>query len=390
MKSESRFIATCLLLTAAFPCAWLHAQQEQGSSPEREFRSSARQVLGTESNRTASVRIGDLDGDGDLDVVAANGRHWPQQNFLFFNQGNARFNVMAPLGADRRTTYACELADLDGDGDLDIVTGNDMALGKIFLNDGAGKFTEHSEYGTISSVRSLTLADIDNDNDIDILATSRGRPNQIYLNDGAANFSDGPQFGNRRDSTIAVAVADLNGDGNQDLILANRDRQPNEVRLGSENLDFSSPPIPFGDPTNNSRAVAIVDLDGDGNLDWAVGNIGAPNQIFLGDGDGKVKSSIEFGQPDGRTYSLAIADLNNDGRLDLVTGNNRQQNFAYFNDGSSDEQAVSFRPVPFGDAESTTYGLSVGKLTGSGFADIVVANSDENNRVLLNRPATDK
>ena len=239
-------------------------------------------------------------------------------------------------------------------------------------------------------MRSLTLADIDNDNDIDILATSRGRPNQIYLNDGAANFSDGPQFGNRRDSTIAVAVADLNGDGNQDLILANRDRQPNEVRLGSENLDFSSPPIPFGDPTNNSRAVAIVDLDGDGNLDWAVGNIGAPNQIFLGDGDGKVKSSIEFGQPDGRTYSLAIADLNNDGRLDLVAGNNQQQNFAYFNEGTSDEQAVSFRPVPFGDAASPTYGLSVGKLTGSGFADIVVANSDENNRVLLNRPATDK
>ena len=86
-----------------------------------------RLVLGVESNKSASVRLGDLDGDGDLDAVVANGRHWPQQSLLMLNQGTARFTSVRPLSEERNTTYACELADFDGDGDLDIATGNDMA-----------------------------------------------------------------------------------------------------------------------------------------------------------------------------------------------------------------------------------------------------------------------
>ena len=100
--------------------------------------------------------MGDLNGDKHLDIVVANGQHWPEQDFIFFNQGNAKFSVMRPLGIDRTTTYACEVADLDGDGDLDIATGNDMALGRTFLNDGFGRFTEHGTFGEVSSVRSLT------------------------------------------------------------------------------------------------------------------------------------------------------------------------------------------------------------------------------------------
>ncbi|MEC8302908.1 MAG: VCBS repeat-containing protein, partial [Planctomycetota bacterium] len=135
----------------------------------QRYESHARLLLGTETNRTASLRIGDLDADGDLDVVVANGRHWPQQNYAFLNQGRARFNVMRPLGIDRSTTYACELADLDGDGDLDVVAGNDMAPCQIFLNDGKASFRFHGTFGEISSVRSLTLTDIDQDGDPDIL-----------------------------------------------------------------------------------------------------------------------------------------------------------------------------------------------------------------------------
>ena len=168
------FLAQAVLLTSTLLCNSVTVQAQT-------FFSNPRLTLGLETNRSASVRLGDIDGDGDLDAVVGNGRHWPQQNFVFFNQGQAKFSVMRPLGVDRSPTYACELADLDGDGDLDIATGNDMALGKIFLNDGTGKFTEHSSFGAVSSVRSLTIADIDSDGDADILATCRGRANQIYL-----------------------------------------------------------------------------------------------------------------------------------------------------------------------------------------------------------------
>ena len=133
---------------------------------ERTFFTSSRLCLGTETGRSACVRIGDIDGDKDLDVVVANGRHWPQQNFIFFNQGHARFNLARPLGQDLSTSYATELADLDNDGDLDIAVGNDTAPNAVFLNDSHGHFQRHGTFGQPSSIRSLTLADIDQDGDV--------------------------------------------------------------------------------------------------------------------------------------------------------------------------------------------------------------------------------
>ena len=367
------FLAQAVLLTSTLLCNSVTVQAQT-------FFSNPRLTLGLETNRSASVRLGDIDGDGDLDAVVGNGRHWPQQNFVFFNQGQANFSVMRPLGVDRSPTYACELADLDGDGDLDIATGNDMALGKIFLNDGTGKFTEHSSFGAVSSVRSLTIADIDSDGDADILATCRGRANQIYLNDGNARFASGGEFGTKQDSTIDVAVADINGDGHQDLVLANRDKQPNQWLLNDGKLKFMEQRA-FGDSKSQSRAVAVGDLNGDGNLDWVVGNIGQKNTAFLGDSKGMVKQQVEFGDANGRTYSIAVADVNGDGKLDIVAGNVGQQNAVYTNQGDG----TSFQKESFGGASNATYGLSVGDLNGDGRVDVAVANSDALNALFLNR-----
>ena len=358
-------------------------------SQDRIFVGSDRLVLGVGVGRSASVRAGDLDGDGDWDVVVANGRHWPEQNEVFMNQGRARFNVARNLGADRSTSYACELGDFDGDGDLDVAVGNDMAPCEVYLNDGTGRFDLHCRFGEISSVRSLSLADIDRDGDLDILATSRGKPNQIYLNDGTAHFPTSHTFGNQKDSTIDVAVADLNGDGQLDLVLANRDAQENCVLLGAEAKADSSnnsvqfkQRIPFGSGRDSSRAVAVADFDGDGTLDWVVGNIGQPNAVYFGDGAGGVRKSVMVDRDNGATYTVAAADMNNDGQIDIVAGNVASRNIVYLNTGNG----VSFTAVPFGESDTATYGLTVADFDGDGYHDIAVANSDAINGIFLNRP----
>jgi len=353
----------------AMPHSSIHAQS---------FVSNSRLLLGTESYKSASVRVGDLDGDSDIDVVVANGRHWPQQNFAHINQGAGRFTVMRPIGNVRSTTYASELADFDGDGDLDIATGNDMAPCQIFLNDGTGRFVLNGTFGNDSSVRSLKIADVDQDDDPDILVTCRGRSNWIYLNDGKAGFETGIEFGTATDSTIDVEVGDINGDGNVDLVLANRDGQPNALLLNNGELKFSQP-VPFGNQKSNSRAVTVGDFNGDGRLDWAVGNIGQPNRLFLGDGTGGVADEIEFGPTAGRTYCLASIDLDLDGDLDVVAGNAGQQNAVYFFD------VDKFRREPFGGDANATYGLSIGDFNGDNWPDIAVANSDATNHVFLNQ-----
>lgn len=344
------------------------------------FVSNSRLVLGVEENRSASIRMGDLDGDKDLDVVIANGRHWPGQNYVLLNDGRSRFTVKRPLGADLSTSYACELADFDGDGDLDIATGNDQAPCQIFLNNGHAEFSFHENFGKVSSLRSMTIADIDQDGDQDILVTCRGRSNWIFRNDGHARFDEGVEFGTAKDSTIAVAVGDVNQDGHLDLVLANRDGQPNAWLIHDGRLNFSKPKH-FGNAQSQSRAVVLGDFNGDKKLDWAIGNIGQPNRVFLGDGRGGVMQSTSFGGANERTYCLAAADIDLDGDLDLVAGNAGQPNTVFFNDG----QATQFRAESFGSATHATYGLSLGDLNGDGLPDVAVANSDAINSVFLNR-----
>ena len=347
---------------------------------ERRFVTGSRLTLGTESGLSASVRVADFDGNGIVDIVVANGRHWPGQNLVFLNHGQARFTVQRELGAERSTSYAAEPADLDGDGDLDIAVGNDMAPNHVLLNDGTGRFQSGPMFGEVSSVRSLAVEDIDGDGDLDILSTCRGKQNQIFLNDGSAGFGTSKPFGTAKDSTIDVAVVDWNDDGHLDLVLANRDDQQNVILINDGNLNFTSE-IAFGTGREQTRAVAVADLNGDAKPDIIAANIGQSNRVYLADGKGGFEATIEFGANLGRSYALEVADIDNDTDLDLVVGNVGEQNAVFFNQGDG----AGFSEVRFGDAGSATYGVDTGDFDGDGFLDIVVANSDATNSVFLNR-----
>ena len=387
MDQEPQRPATMMVLVIMTIACWFVGEQ-RASAQERIFVSGSRQLLGTLASRSASVRAGDLDGDRDIDLVVANGRHWPQQNLIFLNQSQARFTVARPLGIDLCTSYACELADLDGDGDLDVAVGNDNAPSRVFLNDGSGRFTPHCEIGEPSSVRSLAVADIEGDGDLDLIVTCRRRANQIYTNDGKAGFQHASTFGTHVDSTIDVAVVDLNDDGRADLILANRDDQPNTILLAESPAAESDhrirfrPPVAFG-PASSSRAVATADFDGDGKMDWVIGNIGASNVVYFGDGQGSVAREVACGRSDGQTFCIAAADLDRDGLSDIVVGNQGQENAVYYNRG----RGTQFFAQPFGPEDSTTYGLCVADFNGDRFPDIAVANSDQQNRIFVNQPA---
>jgi len=119
-----------------------------GYSQNIEFKNyRGRLILGTQKARTASLGLGDVDNDGDIDVVVANGRHWPQQNLVFFNSGEGKFTVSQPLHIQSETSYATELADFDRDGDLDVAVGNDNAPNTILWNDGKGNFSFGGSFG---------------------------------------------------------------------------------------------------------------------------------------------------------------------------------------------------------------------------------------------------
>lgn len=386
--AAARLAAAICLVTAAlfaqpFTGTALAAQEDRTFRPLRS--------LGSGSELSASISLGDVNGDGALDVVVANGRHWPGQNRIYLNDGRAAFTLARPLGQEQAGSYAVPLADLDGDGDLDIAVGNDRTRNLVFLNDGSGRFEPGATFGTPSPTRSLTLADLDGDGHTDILVVNRRRQNFIFFGDGSGAFGDGVPFGSGEDSTIDVAAADLDGDGDPDLVLAIRDGGANTIHW-NEAGSFERVTV-YGTGSDETRGVAVGDVDGDGRADIVTANIGEANAVYFGDGAGGFERSVTFGPGDDRSYAVRLADLDLDGDLDIVVANVGGRNAVYFNwrgwggggvaaAGFGDSEA--FSELRFGCEDCATYGLAVGDLNGDGFPEIVTANSGAPNGLFGN------
>src|SRR5262245_49575484 len=113
--------------------------------PMRSFNTAIQ--LETTSEDSANVSLGDLDGDGDLDLVLAKGRHTPLLDRVLLNDVKGGF-VASDLGPVADRTYTAALADIDADGDLDVLTSNDAPDKKlVYVNDGKGKFTIAGTWG---------------------------------------------------------------------------------------------------------------------------------------------------------------------------------------------------------------------------------------------------
>ena len=146
--------------------------------------------LETTSEDSANVSLGDLDGDGDLDIVLAKGRHTPLLDRVLINVGKGRF-VASDLGPTPDRTYTAALADLDADGDLDVLTSNDTPDKKlVYVNDGKGRFTVAGMWGVAEwSTRNATLADLNGDGRIDVIAANRPGPSFVCLNQGGGRYA---------------------------------------------------------------------------------------------------------------------------------------------------------------------------------------------------------
>ena len=178
---------------------------------------------------TFAASLGDVDGDGDPDLVVGN---WSSPilpgypDLLLLNDGNGVFTD-APAGmlpVDQRATLALVLVDVDGDSDLDIATADAGESARLYLNDGSGRFTARPDKmpGLVDSGRAIAFADVDGDGDADLALGNMNRQNRLFLNDGSGKFIDSMLLPATSDMTSGLALADLDGDGDEDLVTVNR------------------------------------------------------------------------------------------------------------------------------------------------------------------------
>jgi hypothetical protein len=338
--------------------------------------------LETTSETSANVSIGDLNGDGNLDIVLAKGRHWPLISRVLLGDGRGHFPIAYNLSETPYRSYSGRLLDIDGDGDLDVVLSNDAPDPKvIYLNDGKGHFHLGSSYGRPEwETRNASVVDLSGDGRPDIIVanrTDKSPANYICLNKGKGRF-DADCIAFSHESATTISAADFNHDGLIDMAVPNRDGGQSYVYLNRPNATFSSlKRVPFGPPDAEIRMAEAADLDGAGFLDIIAIDERRGATIYSGQKDGTFSPGLAIENVKVTPYALAVRDLNQDGKIDIVVGNVEAPSTTYFNDGSGRH----YIPIHFGDNKGTVYGFAIADLDRDGLPDIAAARSDAPNSV---------
>jgi hypothetical protein len=353
--------------------AWAFSVAAQSPASVRTFDTVVE--LETTSEDSANVSLGDLDGDGDLDLVLAKGRHTPIRDRVLLNDGKGRFTG-SDLGPTPDRTYTAALADLDGDGDLDVITSNDTPDKKlVFLNDGKGRFSVAGTWGVPAwSTRNAAVADLNGDKKIDVIAANRPGPSFVCLNDGSGRFTR-ECIAIPAESATTIVPADFDKDGFVDLAVPSRDGGQSRIYFNDGKAGFART-VAFGPPDAAARVGAAADFNGDGAVDLVVGDEKAESMVvYVNDGKGRLTAGYRVADKGRTPYAIAAGDLDNDRDPDIVLGYTSGPHAIFFNDGAGAGANQRFTRRAFGDAHGSAYGFAIGDVNGDSFPDIALARS---------------
>ena len=295
------------------------------------------------------------------------------------------------------TTFA--LGDLDGDGDLDILVG-DSFFGSpgvsVLKNNGDQTFAAPVYYSLPLNqvVGEVALSDFDSDSDLDAFATIRGDFDQmlkimVWRNNGDGTLDAPIEFATGQ-GPVGIVLADFTGDGKPDVVTANYGGSSISILkhngLSGNSAGFLAP-VTFS-TANRAEKIAAADVNGDEILDVVVGGqvgagFDATLAVMINTGNGEFAAPVAYDPaPNARfdSTAVALADLDNDGDVDLIGG-------GLYSTGSVDNGAVTIRRNngngTFGAAEIILFTnpnfvpmpkeITTGFINGDGFADIIAA-----------------
>ncbi|MEZ5317325.1 MAG: VCBS repeat-containing protein [Vicinamibacterales bacterium] len=316
------------------------------NGPGRRFTERTSEVFGPTPDIARVIKARDLDADGLTDIVV--GTTYETQSRLYLGTGGGAFREVTATHLPQAPASIgdLEVGDVDGDGDLDLVLadwgpGNNMTNAggrtRLWLNDGTAHFTEATAARMpdvlVRFSWELELTDVDNDTDLDVvISCKRCGGSLLFRNDGTGTFADDSRFMPQYTNNYEFEPMDLDGDGFLDLVTINDgeilDEQSSNRREHVFRNDgrgrFRDATTRWWPPEANAgyddNMVAFLDYDSDGDADFVIGSLSGPDRLLINDGKGHLTLAPDvFVGPDTPgTLGLALADLDGDGRMDAV------------------------------------------------------------------------
>ncbi len=286
------------------------------------------------------------------------------------------------------TYFGVTFGDVNNDGDLDVIAASDGNGIRVFLGDGTGNWSavashpaEDGGYGGVA------VGDYDGDGNLDIFAGSPGNGDSspkglhAFKGDGSGGFTEITASSNLPTSGYwrGVAVGDVNSDGHLDLAATSGYGSSNGIHVYTGDGTGTFTDESSGLPGNQDRdsSVELVDFDNDGDLDLAAGGA-AGVSVFLGNGGGGSMSWTESssGLPDGRYTGVCAADVDGDGSLDLVLSSYEAGSGDGVRVYKNEDNAASWTSISSGLPDDGDYiDVSCGDFNLDGDMDILAAGS---------------
>ena len=357
-----------------------------------------------------SVAVADVNGDGYLDVVVVNATG---DIGVLLGNGDGTFQPVVWYSCGGNQTPSIAIADVNGDGkpDLVVAQGNCTNCGGLALLMGNGDGTFQPPVYLYSGgwwTYSVAVADVNGDHIPDLVVTNTfasqdGGPSVVgvLLGNGAGTFQAPVTYNTGGYWADSVAVADVNGDGHPDLVVANSCQSSTNcnngtvgILLGVGDGTFQAP-VSYGSGGLYPGSVAVGDVDGNGHPDLVVANLCqslnsygtcvAPGEVsvLLGNGDGTFQAPVSNSSGGFEAKSVVISDVNGDGHPDLVVSNVCQSLGAdsfclgdgvvgvLLGNGDGTFQAA----INSDSGGTDTTSLAVGDVNGDGLPDLVVTNA---------------